>query len=192
VIPTPAIGNGWSLHQFNQVTDEYGDLHLFGLLENMTGQAQEFPIVYVTFRDAAGEEVGSDFNSVEIGIQPAGWLAPFHIVTNVDEYATVEMTIDALPATEPVRTDLTVSNVQVTLVGGIYEVRGDIRNPGDPLTDLAEIAVALLDTSGKTIGVGYTVVLDIDLGSGQTASFRIDVDEFFGTASDYLIVAVGY
>jgi len=180
------------LQHFNLVEDQYGDLHLFGLLENRTGQAQEYPTVYVTFRDAAGQEVGSDFNSVEIETQPDGWLAPFHIVTIVDEYATFEMTVDALPATEAIRTDLTVSNVQVTLDGGIYEVRGDITNPGDPLADLAEIAVALLDVSGKTIGVGYTVVLDIDLGSGQTAPFLIEVDEFFGTASDYRIVAVGY
>jgi hypothetical protein len=192
VLPTPVLGGGWALHHFNLTEDQYGDLHVFGVLENLTGQAEEYPTVYVTFRDASGAEVGSDFNSVEVEILPAGWRAPFHIVTNVDEYATIEMSVEALPATEAVRTDLTLSNVQVTLDGGLYEVRGDIRNPGAPLADIAEIAAALLDASGKTIGVGYTVVLDIDLGSGQTASFRIEVDEFFGTASDFRIVAVGY
>jgi hypothetical protein len=189
--PTPVVSGGWNLSRFHEVVDEFGDLHILGVLENTTGQAQEFPAVIVTFRDELGQEVASDLSYFEFESVPIGGRAPFHLIPIVEEYATYDLSVDATPSKDPLRTDLVVDNAQVFLEGEIYVVTGDITNPGGPLLDYAEIGVALLDKAGQTVGIGSEWFFAEDLGAGQTAPFRIEVDEFFGTAVGYDIMAAG-
>jgi hypothetical protein len=190
-IPTPVVSGGWNLSRFYEVVDEFGDLHILGVLENATGQAQEFPAVIVTFRDELGQEIASDLSYFEFESVPIGGRAPFHLIPIVEEYATYDLSVDATPSEDLLRTDLIVDNAQVFLEGEIYVVTGNLTNPGGPLLDYAEIGVALLDKAGQTVGIGSEWFFGEDLGAGQTAPFRIKVDEFFGTAVGYDIMAAG-
>ena len=189
--PTPVVSGGWNLSRFYEVVDEFGDLHILGVLENATGQAQEYPAVIVTFRDEMEQEVASDLGYIEFESVPVSGRAPFHLIPTVEEYTTYALSVDATPSEDPLRTDLVVDNAQVFLEGEIYVVTGNLTNPGGPLLDYAEIGVALLDEAGQTVGIGSEWLFAQDLGAGQTASFRIEVDEFFGTAVGYDIMAAG-
>jgi hypothetical protein len=185
------LSGGWNLLRFYEVIDEFDDLHILGVLENATGQAQESPIVVVTFRDEMGQEVTSDSWPAELEIVPAGGRAPFHLITFMEGHTSYDLAVEATPDDYPLRTDLEVSNVQVSLKDQVYLVTGQITNPGTPLEAYAEVAVALLDEAGRTVGVGSEWILGQNLGGGQTVSFRIEVDEFVGTAFGYDIVVVG-
>lgn len=191
VTPTPAVSGGWNLFHFYEVADEFGDLHILGVLENATGQAQESPIVIVTFRDEVGQEMGGDFGPLELTSVPAGGRAPFHLITFAEGYTTYDLSVDATPNDDPLRTDLVVDNVQAFLEGDIYVVSGNVTNPGASLEAYAEVAVALLDEAGQTIGAGSEWLFGEDLETGQTVPFEIMVDEFLGTVAGYEIVAVG-
>lgn len=162
-----------------------------GILENATGQTQEFPDVMVVFRDETGQEVASDFGYVELETVPVGGRAPFHLITFVQAYATYDLSVEATPVEGSLRTDLTLSNVQMSEEGDLYVVTGDITNAGASLEIYAQIAVALLDEAGRAVGVGAEWLEGEDLGGGQTVSFRIEVFGFLNTAVDFDIIAVG-
>ncbi len=185
------VSGGWNLSQFHSFVDEYDNLHILGVLENVTGQAQESPTVIAFFRDKVGQEMASDMEYLELESVPVGGRSPFHLITFVEGHTTFDLWIDATPSDDPLRGDLAVDNVQVSLEGDTYAVTGNITNPGAPLETFAQIAVALLDETGQTIGTGSDWVFGEDLGAGQTTSFRIIVDEFSGTAVGYEIMAVG-
>jgi hypothetical protein len=187
----PVVSGGWNLVRFYEFTDEFEDLHMLGMLENATGQAQESPIVNVIFRDEMGNEVVTDSQSLALDIVPAGGRAPFHLITFMEGHATYDLSVDATPNDYPLRTDLVVDDVEVFLEGEIYIVTGNIVNPGARLEAYVEVAVALLDEAEQTIGVGSTWILAQGLSSGQALPFRIEIDEFLDTAVGYDIVAVG-
>ena len=191
VSPTPIVSGGWNLFHFYEVVDEFGDLHILGVLENATGQAQESPDVIVTFRDEIGQEMGDDFWPLELTSVPAGGRAPFHLITFAEGYTTYDLSVDATPNDDPLRTDLVVSNVRAFSEGDIYVVSGSVTSAGASLESYAEVAVALLDEAGQTIGAGSELLSGEDLEAGQTAPFEIMVDEFLGTVAGYEVVAVG-
>jgi len=191
VAPAPVVGGGWNLSRFYEVVDEYGDLHILGILENATGQAQEAPDLAITFRDEAGQELTTDVSPLELEIVPAGGRSPFHLITFMEGHTGYDLSVEATPNDYPLRTDLVVSDVQVVLEGSMYVVTGNISNPGAVLEAYAEVAVALLDEAGRTIGVGSEWIWGQDLGSGQTAPFRIQVEEFVGTAVGHETMVVG-
>ena len=193
VVPTPVVSGGWNLsHFYLYVVYELGELHVLGVLENATGQNRESPNAIFTFRDEVGEVMATDSCPLELTGVPAGWRSPFHLVTPVEKgFASGDISVESTISRDPLRTDLVVDDVQVFLEGDIYVVTGNITNPGASLETYAEVAVALLDEVGQTIGVGSELLGKEGLGSGQTVPFRIEVDEFLGTANGYDIVAVG-
>ncbi len=190
-IPTPVVSIGWGLSHFNLIKDTTNNaLHLLGVLKNETGKDQDLVGVIIGFLDNSGDTTYFDF-ALDLEIAPKGVSVPFHLELDLIDYVSFELDIDT-DLSQDVIVTLSTTDIQVALNNGGYDVTGKVTNPGDdPLTSYADVAVALLDTSGKTIGVGLAQLSA--LGNGQTAEFTIQIEEteIFGTYADFLIAAVG-
>jgi hypothetical protein len=167
---------------------------VFGELTNQTGSLLSFVEVVVTFLDPNGSLLGEDFNEITVEAMPHGATLPFAIqLDSLGPPAQYRFQVFAEPADVTPRTDLQVSNLQLAPGNNRLLLTGNITNPGEALSDFAEVIATFYNADGAVVAVGYRAIDSLQLGAAQTARFEIIVSGLTELVTDhYTVVAYGY
>jgi len=190
--PTPTLAPGWHTLNDTSYSDAEGWVHVLGEIVNNTAANQEDVLLTVSFYDELDRQIGGEPTAPIVEVIPQGSKVPFSLETELRApYERYEITVDAVPTDREPRTDLEVLNHAGT-TGEIYIITGEVYNPGNPLLAYAEVIATLYDDAGLVVNVGYSFLPAGDLGSGQTASFEVLVEQPHGSIAGYELVVLGF
>lgn len=190
--PTPTLSPGWHVINDTSYSDAEGWIHVLGEIVNNTGANQEDVLLTVFFYDELNRQVGEEPAAPIVEVIPQDSKVPFSLETELRvPYERYEITVDAVPTDREPRIDLEVLNHAGT-TGEIYIITGEVYNPGNPLLAYAEVIATLYDDAGLVVNVGYSFLPAGDLGSGQTASFEVLVEQPHESIASYELVVLGF
>lgn len=164
-------------------------MYIYGVLENQTGQHVDLFDIGLRFLNAQGQELLVDDLIVDSFLysMTSNGKSPFFIYTNgIVAYRTLDFTIDSEPSPDALisTSSLPSSGVQSMFDQDelAYYISGTITNKaGVDIVDYMDLVVALVDTSGRIIGVAIGVP-DLDnlpIGNNGTIIFDAYVLEPF-------------
>lgn len=173
----PLGSTNWSIDHVCLYDLGNNQWQVFGDLTNNTGSDQMAMYIDVSFFDASGSEVATDYIPIDVQVLPTGRSTPFwdqfYTTTAPSQYGlnVTSNVADVVP-----RTDLVVSDIQLKTINGVVVVSGQITVPGSPITDYAEVVIAFYDRSGAVVAYGYARVFQSEFDAAQTAKFEGTVE----------------
>ena len=165
----------------NTILDNYGYLHLFGELKNISNEPKNNIIIFATFLDARGMPMGNASASTAARDLNRGYTSPFevlflnkNIVNNVHDFSLQiksERGVDKNYL-------LKFTSVRPRLdIFGFYYIYGKVLNNGNETASNSVIIAAFYDKNGKTIDITKAMTEPVNITSGSSASFSILMDK---------------
>lgn len=165
----------------NTILDNYGYLHLFGELKNISNEPKNNIIIFATFLDARGMPIGNASASTAARNLNSGYTSPFevlflnkNIVNNVHDFSLQiksERGVDKNYL-------LKFTSVRPRLdIFGFYYIYGKVLNNGNETAANSVIIAAFYDKNGKTIDITKAMTEPVNITSGSSASFSILMDK---------------
>ena len=154
-----------------------GARHVVGEVYNNTGNTIRFMRLDLTFYDAGGGEIASDYVYTYLNTIFPHERACFHLV--MDEPAgwrsyliSGSYSLGAVPDPGLITADLEGA----IEIGGAYRVSGSVRNPGSTAVNSTVPIATLYNPDGFVIGCSYAYANPAHLGPYQTSKFSIYAD----------------
>lgn len=180
--------------EHNTYTDEYGDLHVVGLVTNASTTSITDPSVLVQLIDNDGHEVSeAEATVMLVGLAPGGSLPFEAIVPSPPDFKDVRFTAKgyaAEPDSMPI-SELKVTNGTIQKAEDSYVVKGRVQNLSSKVLSMVSLAVVVRDASGKIVGVGSTDLGD-PLAPSAAAEFEMELMDLGGSPASLEFWAEGY
>ena len=183
---------GWSVLNDTAYTDIQDRVHVLGGIYNNTGANQEIWLVTVDFFDEQNNQVAQEMTAPVVEVVPQGSKVPFSLEAELRlPYARYEILVEGDPSDLQPRQDLQVLS-HTSEAGGMYRITGELSNPGEALVTYAEVVATLYDSAGRVVNVGYDFLPAGELGSDQTTSFEVLVEQPHESITSYALVVFGF
>lgn len=160
-------------------------LWCLGEVANLSGRPAEEVQVQVSLHDELGKLLASGAAFVQLDILAAGGRAPFAVLFAAapDSFAQYQTRVlSGVPSTHlgPRYPDLAVVDewggwLDDAPEGGVYQVRGEVRNTGDADAERVALVVTLYDEAGRVVGARTVGVAAEVFLAGATAPFDVDL-----------------
>ncbi len=172
-----------------------GSLWCMGEVVNSAASALENVEVRVTLHNAAGQELNGGNVQAALGMIYPGGRAPFGILftSTPDSFDRPWVTpIRAEAAVDPDSryATLQVTQVEAGLVGSLFEVTGNLTNPGQRAVASIMVVVTIYDAEGNVTGFRQARLPDA-LAPGASSTFSISLMPGQGPPADYTLAVQG-
>ncbi|MGH2706990.1 MAG: FxLYD domain-containing protein [Actinomycetota bacterium] len=150
-----------------------------GEIENRSTKAVEAVKITVALKDRDGASIGRQFGPTLLQIIPPGGKAPFSIPFTGGErtVGTIDTRLEANLAGDKKVLALQVAEHTKKRTGNLYEVSGLVRNSTGVPVNFPRVIAVFYDRDGRVVGAEETVAHDGVLASGDSAPFRIGLNE---------------
>jgi len=165
----------------NTILDNYGYLHLFGELKNISNEPTENIIIFATFFDVRGIPIGNASASTAIRNLNSGYTSPFelllldkNVARNVHDFSL------QIKSDRGVEKNylLEFTSVRPRLdIFGFYYIYGKVVNDGNETATNSLIISAFYDKNGKIIDITKAMAEPVNITTGYSASFSILMDK---------------
>lgn len=165
----------------NTILDNYGYLHLFGELKNISNEPTENIIIFATFFDVLGIPIGNASASTAIRNLNSGYTSPFelllldkNVARNVHDFSL------QIKSDRGVEKNylLEFTSVRPRLdIFGFYYIYGKVVNDGNETATNSLIISAFYDKNGKIIDITKAMAEPVNITTGYSASFSILMDK---------------
>ncbi|MDQ5868618.1 MAG: hypothetical protein M3530_02695 [Thermoproteota archaeon] len=165
----------------NTILDNYGYLHLFGELKNISNEPTENIIIFATFFDVLGIPIGNASASTAIRNLNSGYTSPFelllldkNVARNVHDFSL------QIKSDRGVEKNylLEFTSVRPRLdIFGFYYIYGKVVNDGNETATNSLIISAFYDKNGKIIEITKAMAEPVNITTGYSASFSILMDK---------------
>jgi len=155
--PTATAAAAWRFINLTFGIDPLDARHslIYGEVVNATGVAQEITDFTGTFYNNQGQLVAGTEQLRPywpLAVLPPGGQMPFELqVLNATGLTRAELGVLTTPREEAPRTDFTFENVNQSLSGEFYCLRGQLRNPGGRLNEYLVIVGLLYDSQNNLV-----------------------------------------
>ncbi len=150
-----------------------------GEIENRSTKPVEAVKITVALKDGDGASIGQQFGPTLLQIIPPGGKAPFSIPFTGGErtVGAIDTRLEANLAGDKKTRALQVADTSKKRTGDLYEVSGLVRNSTDMALNFPRVIAVFYDRDGRVIGAEETVARDGVLAPGDSAPFRIGLNE---------------
>jgi hypothetical protein len=165
----------------NTILDNYGYLHLFGELKNISNEPTENIIIFASFFDVLGIPIGNASASTAIRNLNSGYTSPFelllldkNVARNVHDFSL------QIKSDRGVEKNylLEFTSVRPRLdIFGFYYIYGKVVNDGNVTATNSLIISAFYDKNGKIIDITKAMAEPVNITTGYSASFSILMDK---------------
>ena len=162
-----------------------------GEIRNGSSEPVEGVRVTVSLKDQGGGTIGQQFGFTLLRVIPAGEKSSFSI-----PFPGGRKTVGTLSATVQADSKVVVQLVPVKVasqqsdtLGTDYEVTGTVANSTDAPIRFANVVATFYDRSGGVVGAAHDVSSDAALAPGQSAEFRIVLQEQARLVANYRLAA---
>lgn len=165
----------------NTILDNYGYLHLFGELKNISNEPTENIIIFATFFDVRGIPIGNASASTATRNLNSGYTSPFelllldkNVARNVHDFSL------QIKSDRGVEKNylLEFTSVRPRLdIFGFYYIYGKVVNDGNETATNSLIISAFYDKNGKIIEITKAMAEPVNITTGYSASFSILMDK---------------
>jgi hypothetical protein len=165
----------------NTILDNYGYLHLFGELKNISNEPTENIIIFASFFDVLGIPIGNASASTAIRNLNSGYTSPFelllldkNVARNVHDFSL------QIKSDRGVEKNylLEFTSVRPRLdIFGFYYIYGKVVNDGNETATNSLIISAFYDKNGKIIDITKAMAEPVNITTGYSASFSILMDK---------------
>jgi hypothetical protein len=155
--PTATAATAWRFINLTFSVDPFDSRHslIYGEVVNASGVAQEISDFTGTFYNAQGQTVaGADRVRAywPLAVLPPGGQMPFELqVLEATGLTRADLGVIAAPRDEAPRTDFIFENVNQSVSNEFYCLRGQLRNPGNRLTEYLVIVGLLYDAQNNLV-----------------------------------------
>jgi LysM repeat protein len=172
-----------------------GSLWCMGEVVNSTESSIENVQLRITLHNSAGQElIGGDVYTA-LDLIPSGQRAPFGIL-----FSSPPDSFDRLFAI-PVRAEasdepfnryaaLEVSQIEANPAGTLFEVNGQVTNPGQQAATSITVVVTTYNAEGQVTGFRQFRLPD-DLPAGESADFAMSLMPYAGAPANYTLAVQG-
>ena len=172
-----------------------GSLWCMGEVVNSTESSIENVQLRVTLLNAAGEELAGGNVYTALDLIRSGQRAPFGILFSSppDSFdSLLALPIRAEASSEPANryAVLKVGEIEVNPVGSLFEVSGNITNPGQNVITSITVIVTTYNTEGHVTGFRQ-FRLPEGLPVGGNADFSISLMPYSGIPANYTVAVQG-
>lgn len=155
--PTATAANAWRFINLTFSVDPFDSRHslIYGEVVNASGAPQEISDFTGTFYNAQGQAVaGADRVRAywPLAVLPPGGQMPFELqVLEATGLTRADLGVIAAPRDEAPRTDFVFENVTQSVNNDFYCLRGQLRNPGNRLSEYLVIVGLLYDAQNNLV-----------------------------------------
>jgi hypothetical protein len=188
VIMTANVGTAYSSSQSDfmvrktdTILDNHGYLHLFGELKNISNEPRNNIIIFVTFLDARGMQIGNSSASTAARNLNSGYTSPFevlflnkNVVSNVHDFSLQIKSDNGVEKNYLLEFTSVRPHVNIF---GFYYIYGKVLNNGNETASNSVIIATFYDKNGTTIDITKAMTEPVNITSGSTASFSILMDK---------------
>lgn len=162
-----------------------------GEIRNGSSEPVEGVRVTVSLKDQGGGTIGQQFGFTLLRVIPAGDRSSFSIPFPGEKktVGTVSATVQADPKVVVQLVPVKVASQQSDTLGTDYEVTGTVANSTDAPIRFANVVATFYDRSGGVVGAAHDVSSDAALAPGQSAEFRIVLQEQARLVANYRLAA---
>lgn len=172
-----------------------GYYRVSGEVENIGDNAVKDVWITATFYDSGGNMIGTAYNHAHLNVLLPGRKSPFEVLLTTAAASQVHHYSLSVVATEtdpiPEGLEILSSNHCVDITGSLI-VNGSIKNVASDMAHNVKVVASFYNATGYVVATSYSYLSSQDLGSNETATFRIILESSTGRVplvSSYFLTA---